>query len=100
MSLSYVSFLASISYFVPDEVVLCRKSELFCPRVPVFFGQGHFPRSCPPSLGLQLLLLKCCFTSTDTIGILGMGAQDGHLDFHATPELCLALLYPSQLTGH
>ena len=29
-----------------------------------------------------MLLLKCCFTSTETIGLLGTGAQDGHLDFH------------------
>ena len=29
-----------------------------------------------------MLLLKCCFTSTETVGLLGTGAQDGHLDFH------------------
>ena len=34
-----------------------------------------------------LLLLKCCFTSTKTVGLLGTGAQDGHLDFHTAPEL-------------
>ena len=33
-----------------------------------------------------LLKLKCCFTSTETVGLLGMGAQDGHLDFHTAPE--------------
>ena len=32
--------------------------------------------------------LKCCFTSTETIGLLGTGAQDGHLDFHTAPDLC------------
>ena len=26
-------------------------------------------------------------TSTETIGLLGMGAQDGYLDFHTAPEL-------------
>ena len=31
--------------------------------------------------------LKCCFTSTKTVGLLGTGAQDGHLDFHTVPEL-------------
>ena len=31
--------------------------------------------------------LKCCFTSTDTVGLLGTGAQDVHLDFHTAPEL-------------
>ena len=31
--------------------------------------------------------MKCCFTSIETIGLLGTGAQDGHLDFHTAPEL-------------
>ena len=31
--------------------------------------------------------LKCCFTSTETVGLLGSGAQDVHLDFHTPPEL-------------
>ena len=34
-----------------------------------------------------LLLLKCCFTSTENVGLLGTGAQDGHLDVHTAPEL-------------
>ena len=33
------------------------------------------------------LRLKCCFTSTETVGLLGTGDQDGHLDFHTAPEL-------------
>ena len=33
-------------------------------------------------------MLKSCFTSTETVGLLGTGAQDGHLDFHTAPELC------------
>jgi len=32
-------------------------------------------------------LLKCCFTSTETVGLLRTGAQDVHLDFHTAPEL-------------
>ena len=28
-----------------------------------------------------------CFTSTETVGLLGTGAQDGHLGFHTAPEL-------------
>ena len=31
--------------------------------------------------------LKCCFRSTETVGLLGTGAQDVHLDFHTAPEL-------------
>ena len=33
------------------------------------------------------LLFKCCFTSTETIGLLGTGAQDVHLNFHTAQEL-------------
>ena len=33
-------------------------------------------------------LLLCCFTFTETVGLLGTGAQDIHLDFHTAPELC------------
>ena len=29
---------------------------------------------------------KCCFTTTETVGLLGTGAQDVHLDFHTIPE--------------
>ena len=32
-------------------------------------------------------LVECCFTFTETVGLLGTGAQDGHLDFHTVPEL-------------
>ena len=31
------------------------------------------------------VLLECCFTSTETVGLLGTGAQDGHLHFHTAP---------------
>ena len=34
------------------------------------------------------MLAECCFTSTETVGLLGTGTQDGHLDFHTAPELC------------
>ena len=36
----------------------------------------------------ERLMLKCCFTSTETVGLLRTGAQDVHLDFHTAPELC------------
>ena len=32
-------------------------------------------------------MVECCFTSTETVGLLGTGAQDGHFDFHTAPEL-------------
>ena len=36
--------------------------------------------------------LKGCFTSTETVGLLGTGAQDGHLDSHTAPELCVVAI--------
>ena len=32
-------------------------------------------------------MVECCFTSTETVGLLGTGAKDGRLDFHTAPEL-------------
>ena len=41
----------------------------------------HFPVTCITHA------VECCFTSTETVGLLGTGAQDVHLDFHRAPEL-------------
>ena len=35
---------------------------------------------------LLLVAEFCRFTSTETVGLLGTGAQDGHLDFRTAPE--------------
>ena len=45
-----------------------------------------------PTEDHNLLLLKCCFTSTETVGLLGTGTQTVHLDFHTAPELCTHLM--------
>ena len=53
--------------------------------------------NCKASIGFALSLVRCllyfqiqcCLTSTETIGLLGTGAQDGRLDFHTAPELCV-----------
>ena len=37
-------------------------------------------------------LLKCCSTSTETVGLLGTGAQVVYLDFHTAPELWVRAL--------
>ena len=29
-----------------------------------------------------VITIECCFTSTKTVGLLGTGTQDDHLDFH------------------
>ena len=46
-------------------------------------------------------MVQCCFTSTEYVGLLGTGAQDGHLDFHTAPELfeSSAHLPPLDLAG-
>ena len=52
-------------------------------------GQGYDTAVCPVmNRNFSEKLLKCCFTSTETVDLLGTGAQDGHLDFHTAPELC------------
>ena len=61
-------------------------SSLLCQQVKLLFSDSC--RSDSPRGTLLLLLLKCCFTSTETVGLLGMGALDVHLDFHTAPELC------------
>ena len=33
--------------------------------------------------------VECCFTSTETVGLLGTGVQGDHLDFHTARELCI-----------
>ena len=42
----------------------------------------------------RVSVVKCCFTSTETLGLIGTGAQDGHLDFHTAPGLCRQFLDP------
>ena len=62
------------------------------PKIPD--RQGRDARHPRPPLWLTKtnkrveLKLKCCFTSTETVGLLGTGTQDVHLDFHTAPELC------------
>ena len=50
----------------------------------------HPPVSTSSLCHAHYPLVACCFTSTETVGLLETGAQDGHLDFHTAPELCLS----------
>ena len=50
------------------------------------------PTHYPPEL-----LLKCCFTSTETVGLFGTGAQDVHLDF---PTALSSVTPPSPTQTH
>ena len=40
-----------------------------------------------------LITPEYCFTSTETVGLLGTGAQDDHLDFHTAPELSVFICF-------
>ena len=40
-----------------------------------------------PDLYKTNWLFECSFTSTETVGLLGTGVQDIHLDFHTAPGL-------------
>ena len=57
----------------PSYIQSSIKSQCMCTKVYV---------DCTPKLSVE-----CCFTSTETVGLLGMGAQDIHLNFHTAPEL-------------
>ena len=46
-----------------------------------------YSRGVPGKELMKLVEARCCFTSTETVGLLGTGTQDVHLDFHTTPEL-------------
>ena len=63
-----------VDYFDKDGI---------CPLVQRIVQDGR----SAPSVCVPPQLLKCCFTATETVGLLGTGAQDGHLNFHTAPEL-------------
>ena len=79
-----------------------RTQIMIWPCISVCF-LGYYLRPSPWILPIDLLssyrqqplhissLAKCCFTSTETVGFLGTGAQDDHLNFHTAPELCSSL---------
>ena len=64
---------------------------------PNFTSSWWWSRVSCPRTSVDLLgtncdqcrsMVECCFTSMETVGLLGTGAQDVHLDFHYTvPEL-------------
>ena len=63
---------------------LKRKALLPVPAVIQTTGNSNQSTADNPT---ENMLLKCRFTSTETVGSLGTGAQDVHLDFHTAREL-------------
>ena len=94
-----------ISYSIVNEPLpYCPSNVALLPQRPYALfrmgSPGRPPRVSHSSRVLTYSWLKCCFTSTETVGFLGTGAQDGHLDFHTAPELwtycpayCLLILH-------
>ena len=73
------------------RVALWGISEAPCHHPPpylAFFVGGVRWKAWGGGGGGTVLMLKCCFTATETVGLLGTGAQGGHLNFHTGPELC------------
>ena len=72
------------------RVIFCNnKIERFFQVQKDIAGQVWKPRvyrSCNCNIATMFILFTC-FTSTETVGLLGTEAQDGHLDFHTAPEL-------------
>ena len=88
------------SYIVGQSLVQCLVSR--CPRC--LDGRWRGPRGwswCTSTMTTSTIfhlathshglfiqkLLKGGLTSTETVGLLGTGAQNVHLDFHTAPEL-------------
>ena len=67
--------------------VVFRTSVSTTVAVEVYCHKGGVVTDRPRASSDRLLLLKCCFTSAETVGLLGTGAEDVHLDFQTAPEL-------------
>ena len=63
-----------------------KRLNLFVCFVLCFLSQGE-RKPVKTQIVFNHSWLKCCLTSTETVGLLGTGAQDVHLDFHTAPEL-------------
>ena len=65
--------------------------ESYCKRACGLCGTGQYftnlDRKKNEQYHLNRKKFECCFTTTETVGLLGTGAQDGNLDFHTAPEL-------------
>ena len=91
--------LSDVEFSQTGRETRLKKKKKKCSASILFFFPPPFLSSEPLVL-LQVRLVECCFSSTETLGLLGTGAQDGRLDFHTAPELCdsfgslLAHLYP------
>ena len=88
-------------------VQLCDKVKQLCtvqmdhvtlPQGPVHPQHVHLSKEAKKKIrSNKIMIMTSCWVElsvalrplTETIGLLGMGAQDGQLDFHTAPELWL-----------
>ena len=80
-------------YTTPDKTDgLFQASSLPLSIIIVGVGDADFEGQCCQKVVSFVFvriyeMFECCFTSTETVGLLGTGARDGHLDLHTAPEL-------------
>ena len=91
-----MGFYDAVTVFPPKNVSASRVLQLHITmggllkqRNLGFFGGGEWGWWI---YILHFFLVECCFIMyPETVGLLGTGAQDGHLNFHAVPEFNFAL---------
>ena len=62
---------AGVNVRTPATISLRKSDSSYCSRVTD-------ENSHVTTYTYAIVLVECCFTSTETIGLLGTGAQDGH----------------------
>ena len=73
-------------------------AQLHLPTLDLFWANLRVQHHLPPldlactRKSVQILRESPAHLPPLFVGLLGTGAQDGHLDFHTTPELCSLLL--------
>ena len=91
MSVSVQVVNATVSVVGPTVTTgtaRCRAGQVRAKRERVWLGTDKATGWQDGRRQLQAAsLVECCFTSTETVGLLGKRAQDGHLDFHTAHEL-------------
>ena len=78
---------------VPGHVGITTEAELGCTDYAAPTESARLLNAADTVVGAGAsaldgdIWLKCCFTSTKTVGLLGTQAQDVHLDFHTGSEI-------------